>query len=69
MKRGITLVPMLALPLVVTSCGNLADDASSSASFAAHNAGTNGQGAPAGQAFNALSASQKSDLIAYLNTL
>ncbi|HMF41386.1 MAG TPA: di-heme oxidoredictase family protein [Polyangia bacterium] len=37
--------------------------------ISAHNAGTNGQGTPAGQAFNALSSAQKSDLIAYLNTL
>jgi len=37
--------------------------------ISAHNAGANGQGTPAGQAFNALSTSQKSDLIAYLNTL
>jgi CxxC motif-containing protein (DUF1111 family) len=37
--------------------------------ISAHNAGTNGQGTPAGQAFNALTTSQKSDLIAYLNTL
>jgi len=37
--------------------------------ISAHNAGTSGQGTPAGQAFNALSTAQKSDLIAYLNTL
>ncbi len=37
--------------------------------ISAHNAGANGQGTPAGQAFNALSTAQKSDLIAYLNTL
>ena len=39
------------------------------AAISAHNAGANGQGTPAGQAFNALSTAQKSDLIAYLNTL
>jgi len=37
--------------------------------ISAHNAGANGQGTPAGQAFNALTTAQKSDLIAYLNTL
>jgi CxxC motif-containing protein (DUF1111 family) len=37
--------------------------------ISAHNAGANGQGTPAGQAFNALTSAQKSDLIAYLNTL
>jgi CxxC motif-containing protein (DUF1111 family) len=37
--------------------------------ISAHNAGANGQGTAAGQAFNALSTAQKSDLIAYLNTL
>ena len=39
------------------------------AAISAHNAGANGQGTPAGQAFNALTTAQKSDLIAYLNTL
>ena len=37
--------------------------------ISAHNAGTNSQATPAGQAFNALSTAQKSDLIAFLNTL
>ena len=37
--------------------------------ISAHNAGANGQGTPAGQAFNALTTAQKGDLIAYLNTL
>jgi CxxC motif-containing protein (DUF1111 family) len=34
-----------------------------------HNGGVNGQGTGAANAFNALSTAQKSDLIAYLNTL
>ena len=37
--------------------------------ISAHNAGPNSQATPAGQAFNALSTAQKSDLIAFLNTL
>lgn len=67
MKRGIILVPMLALPLVVTSCGNLADDASSSASFALGDAlaGTNAAQFSAGKAaFNT-----SENAAAYLNTL
>jgi CxxC motif-containing protein (DUF1111 family) len=37
--------------------------------ISAHSAGANSQATPAGNAFNALSTAQKSDLIAYLNTL
>jgi len=37
--------------------------------ISAHNAGANSQATPAGQAFNALTTAQKSDLIAFLNTL
>ena len=39
------------------------------AAIAAHNGGSNGQGTPASAAFAALSPSQKSDLLAFLNTL
>jgi len=35
----------------------------------AHDAGVNGQATPAGQAFKALTTAQKSDLLAFLNTL
>jgi CxxC motif-containing protein (DUF1111 family) len=35
----------------------------------AHNGGSNGQGTAAAAAFAALSAAQKSDLLAFLNTL
>jgi CxxC motif-containing protein (DUF1111 family) len=37
--------------------------------ISAHNAGPNSQATPAGQAFNALTTAQKSDLVAFLNTL
>ena len=37
--------------------------------ISAHNGGVNGQGTASATAFNALSSAQKSDLIAYLNTL
>jgi CxxC motif-containing protein (DUF1111 family) len=40
-----------------------------SAAIAAHNGGANGQGTAAAAAFAALSTSQKSDLLAFLNTL
>ena len=39
------------------------------AAISAHNAGPNSQATPAGQAFNALTTAQKSDLVAFLNTL
>ncbi|MES1207433.1 MAG: di-heme oxidoredictase family protein [Pseudomonadota bacterium] len=39
------------------------------AAISAHNGGPNGQGTPSAAAFNALSSSQKSDLLAFLNTL
>jgi len=42
---------------------------STDAAIAAHDAGANGQGTPAGVAFKALTTAQKSDLIAFLNTL
>ena len=39
------------------------------AAIEAHDAGPNGQGTPAGVAFKALTTAQKSDLVAFLNTL
>lgn len=39
------------------------------AAIVAHNGGANGQGTPAAAAFNALTSTQKNDLIAFLNTL
>ena len=40
-----------------------------SAAISAHNGGVNGQGTPSAAAFNALTAGQKSDLLAFLGTL